>query len=153
MASLREEFEPLLLSPDGLHPDAEACAEAWDREKTSEAELEAMIALADEWLRRCTRSRSVNVRIPSSFGLKNIASRYHGGAMILNGCFLMAAARLGFQMERQAPRYVAKIGRVDANAFLNITAWPSDGTSRPGTERKEAEHERRRFNHERLPQR
>jgi hypothetical protein len=131
--ALRDEFEkPALISPDGLHGDAASCSLAWDRETSSDERLEAMIALADEWLLRCTRSKSVNMRIPSSFGLKNIASRYHGGALILNGAFLMAAHRLGFQMERQAPRFVAKLGRVDANAFLNITSWPSDGTSRPG---------------------
>jgi hypothetical protein len=76
--------------------------------------------------------------VPSSFGLKNIASRWHGrdghGPQILNGCFLMAAARLGFQMEPQTPRYVAKIKRRDCNAFINIASWPNDDNRRPGTE-------------------
>jgi hypothetical protein len=133
---LRQEFEPLLLSPDGLHPDAKACAAAWGRETSSDARLEAMIALADEWLRLCSRSRSgINRRIPSSYGLKNICQRYHGGERILNGCFIMAAHRLGFMMEAQEPRYIDKIGRVDSNAFLNICAWPSDANRRPGVER------------------
>jgi hypothetical protein len=143
MVSLREEFEGHLLSPDGLHGDAEACAAAWDRERTGDEALEAMIGLSDEWLRRCTRSRSgVNRRVPSSYGLKNICSRWHGkdgfGPKILNGCFLMAAHRLGFEMEAQAPRYIDKIGRVDSNAFINISAWPSDANRRPGTEKERA---------------
>jgi hypothetical protein len=139
---LREEFEPLLLSPDGLHPDAEACADAWDRETSSDARLNEMIALADEWLRRCAKSRSgVNRRVPSSFGLKNIASRWHGrdghGPQILNGAFLMACHRLGFEMEPQEPRYVAKLKRHDANAWINIASWPSDEKlGWPGTKQR-----------------
>jgi hypothetical protein len=141
MASLREDFEPMLLSPDGLHGDAEACALAWNAETSSDERLEGMIELADEWLRLCTRIRSVNTRAPSSYGLKNICSRWHGrdglGPKILNGAFLMAAYRLGFLMERQPPRFVEKIGRCDANAFLNIAHWPHDNNRRPGVARKE----------------
>jgi hypothetical protein len=141
MPSLREEFELLLISPDGLHPDAAACAAAWDRETSSDERLSEMIALSDEWLRRCIKSRSINRRVPSSFGLAKICSRWHGrdghGPRILSGCLLMAADRLGFQMEAQPPRFIDKIGRVDANAWINIGAWPSDANRRPGTERKE----------------
>jgi hypothetical protein len=141
MSSLREEFEKVLLSPDGLHSDAEACAKAWDAETSSDERLSEMIELAAEWLRLCTRSRSVNTRTPSSFGLKNICSRWHGrdghGPRILNGVFLMACHRLGFLMQAQPPRYVEKIGRCDANAWINIATWPSDANRRPGTERKE----------------
>jgi hypothetical protein len=134
--TLRQEFEPLLLSPDGLHPDAAACAKAWDRETSRDERLEGMIELADEWLRTCTRSKSINRRVPSSFGLSKIAERWSGGR-ILSGTLLMAAARLGFMMEMQEPRFVAKLGRDDCNAFLNICSWPSDGNRRPGTVRKE----------------
>jgi hypothetical protein len=142
MVSLREEFEPLLISPDGLHPDAAVCAAAWDRETSSDERLSEMINLSSEWLERCARSRSgVNKRIPSSFGLKNICSRWHGrdgqGPRILNGCFLMACHRLGFEMEPQPPRFVRKLGRCDANAYVSIAAWPSDAKRRPGTERRE----------------
>jgi hypothetical protein len=142
MPSLREEFEPQLLSPDGLHGDAAACRKAWDNETSSDARLNEMIALSAEWLERCTRSRSgINRRIPSSFGLAHICSRWHGrdgsGPKILSGCLLMAARRLGFTMERQAPRFIRKIGRNDANAFLNIASWPGDSNHRPGKERKE----------------
>jgi hypothetical protein len=116
--SLRAEFEPLRLSPDGLHPDAESCRKAWDRETSSDARLEAMVALAAEWLALCTKSKSVNRRVPSSYGLKSIASRWHGqdgfGPMILNGCFLMAADRAGFDMEPQPPHFVHKLKRTTA---------------------------------------
>jgi hypothetical protein len=144
MPSLRSEFEPLLFSPDGLHSDAAACAKAWDRETATDERLSEMIALSDEWLRRCTRSHmGVNKRVPSSFGLKNIASRWHGrdgyGPQILNGAFLMAAHRLGFEMEAQPSRFVRKIKRHDANAWINIVAWPGDANRRPGVERKETQ--------------
>jgi hypothetical protein len=141
--TLRKEFMPLLISPDGLHADAAACAKAWDRETSSDARLSEMINLSSEWLERCARSRSgVNRRIPSSFGLAHIASRWHGrdghGPQILSGCLLMAAHRLGFEMERQAPKFIRKIGRNDANAFLDIASWPADSNHRPGgVERKE----------------
>ena len=141
MPSLRSEFEPLLISPDGLHPTAAACAKAWDAETATDERLAEMIALADEWLKLCTRSRSVNTRTPSSYGLKSICSRWYGrdgyGPKILNGCFLMACHRLGFAMQAQPARFVQKIGRCDANAWINIAAWPSDANRRPGVERKE----------------
>jgi hypothetical protein len=74
--------------------------------------------------------------VPSSFGLAKIASRWHGrgphGPKLLNGCLLMAASRLGYKLERQPPRYVDKIGRDDANAWLNICGWPRDDGRRPG---------------------
>jgi hypothetical protein len=131
--SLRAEFEPLLISPNGLHATAEECAAAWDREKTSDAQLCEQIALADEWLRKCTKSKTIDRTKPSSYGLKSIASRWHGwggfGPQIFNGCFLMAASRLGFKMEPQPPRYVSKIKRNDCNAFLNIASWPMAETA------------------------
>jgi hypothetical protein len=136
--SLRDEFEPLLLSPDGLHPDAAACAKAWDRETSTEVRLENMISLATAWLAHCKRSKAGINRRVSSFGLSKICERWNGGLRVLNGCFLMAAHRAGYEMEAQPPRYVAKIGRNDANAFLNICSWPDDGNRRPGLERREA---------------
>ena len=81
-----------------------------------------MIALADEWLKLCTRSRSVNRRLPSSFGLSKICSRWHDGKRVLNGPFLMACHRAGYEMEVQPPKFVAKIGRDDANAWISIAA-------------------------------
>jgi hypothetical protein len=123
--TLRGEFEPLLISPDGLHPDAESCGKAWNAETSSDARLESMIALAAEWLRTCTRSRSgVNRRIPSSFGLSKICERYHGGKRVFNGALVMAAHRAGFELEPQPPRFVEKLGRNDANAWISICSWP-----------------------------
>jgi hypothetical protein len=140
--SLRDEFEPHRLSPDGMHPDAAACGKAWDRETSDDAKLEGMIALADEWLRLCGRSKDIDRTKPNSYSLKSICSRWHGkhgfGPMILNGCLLMAAHRLGFKMEQQTPRYVEKLKRFDANAFINISTWPYDGNERPwGGQRRE----------------
>ena len=70
-------------------PNCEQCCAAWDRETSSDQKLETMIALADEWLKLCARSRSVNRRLPSSFGLSKICSRWHDGKRVLNGPFLM----------------------------------------------------------------
>jgi hypothetical protein len=127
MATLRQEFEPHLLSPDGLHPDAASCAKAWNVETSSDERLEGMISLAEEWLKLCTKSRmGVNKRVPSSFGLSKICERYHGGARVLNGPFLMACHRLGFMMEQQPPRFVAKLGRDDCNAWISVCSWPGD---------------------------
>jgi hypothetical protein len=139
--TLREEFEPVLISPDGLEPDAASCAASWNRETSSDERLEAMIALVDEWLAECTKSSRINKRVPSSFGLKNICSRWHGkngwGPKILNGPFLMACHRRGYRMEAQPPRFVGKIQRNDANAWISISHWPDDGSRRPGTFTKE----------------
>jgi hypothetical protein len=74
-------------------------------------------------------------RVPTSYGLKSIASRWHGrgghAPQILNGAFLMAAHRRGFAMEPQPARYVSKIGRDDCNAWISICSWPDDGNRRP----------------------
>jgi len=110
------------ISVDGLHQTAEQCRAAWDRETSSDQKLETMIALADEWLKLCTRSRSVNRRLRSSFGLSKICSRWHDGKRVLNGPFLMACHRAGYEMEVQPPKFVAKIGRDDANAWISIAA-------------------------------
>jgi hypothetical protein len=44
----------------------------------------------------------------------------------------MAAHRLGYKLEPQPPRHVAKLNRDDCNAFLNICGWPRDDGRRPG---------------------
>jgi hypothetical protein len=137
--SLRDEFEKLKISPDGLHPDAKSCAAAWNRETSTDERLARMIDLAEQWLLCCKPSKSVNKTAPSSFGLAKICSRWHGGARVLSGCLLMAASRLGYQMEAQPPMFIEKIGRNDANAWISITSWPRDGSVRPGTFTKQQE--------------
>ena len=54
--ALREEFEPLLISPYGLHFNRDLCRKAWDREEEGvkswperEETLQGEIAKADEW--------------------------------------------------------------------------------------------------------
>ena len=97
-----------------------SCAAAWDREASTDDRLAFMIEQASEWLSHCVPSKAINRTTPSSLGLSKIAGRWHGGARILNGCFLMAAHRAGYQMEPQPPRFVAKLGRGDANAWISI---------------------------------
>ena len=145
MTSLREEFEPLLLSPHGLHRNAELCRMAWDDEVVGatkhqpwpewEAHLEKEIARGDEWLRQCERTKNVNTKISTSYGLKHIAERWHeitygGNGYMANGCFLMAAKRLGFLMKGHSANYCFGRGYVwdIHNAFVNIRkgSWPKE---------------------------
>jgi hypothetical protein len=44
----------------------------------------------------------------------------------------MACHRAGYEMDVQPPKFVAKIGRDAANAWMRIAAWPSDQNRRPG---------------------
>jgi len=141
--SLREEFEPLLISPHGLHSDAELARMGWDNEVAVatkhqpwpewEAHLRDEIARADEWLRLCGRTIHVNTRCCTSYGLKHIAERWHvnsrgGNGYMSNGCFLMAASRLGFEMKGAWGNYCFG-GRYvwdTFNAWINIRnqSWP-----------------------------
>jgi hypothetical protein len=149
---LREEFEPVLISPHGLHFDAELCRRAWeDQIETAtkhqpwqewEEVLRGEIAKADEWLRLCHRTKHINKRTATSYGLKHIVEDWwiakHGGnGYLCNGCFLMAAYRLGFQMKGAPGRYCFKAGFVwDCfNAWINISSRDVpiavDGLGRP----------------------
>jgi hypothetical protein len=137
---LREEFEPLLLSPHGLHHDPEICRMAWDAKAEKiedwpryEAILQEEIARGDEWLRLCGRTIHVNQRCGTRYGLKHIAEDWHEASgrrngYMANGCFLMAAQRLGFQMRGVWGNYCFGGGfvRDTFNAHLNISSkhWP-----------------------------
>jgi hypothetical protein len=141
---LREDFEPFLLSPYGLHSSPELCRMAWDREVALatkdlpwpelEARLREEIARADAWLRLCDRTSRVNPRIGSSYGLKHKAENWHrvrhpdGNSYMANGCFLMAADRLGFVLRGVPGNYCFEGGyiRDTHNALLNIRSgsWP-----------------------------
>jgi hypothetical protein len=127
-ATLRAEFEPVLISPYGLHRNAIECRQGWDREKGSDEKLAGMIYLADRWLRHCEPSRRINYTIPNSFSLKRFAERWHAARMggnvyghMLHGCLLMACHRRGILMERckDDPRTAPD------RAHLGICSWPS----------------------------
>lgn len=131
--NLRTEFEPLLISPYGLHLDAERAARCWDlTEQNGDTDegLGGQIARADEWLRLCRRTKHVNRKAGTSYGLKHAVERWHRGltpsinCYVQNGCFLMAAHRLGFKMLGYAGRYFEGRGRMAwdcHNAWINIS--------------------------------
>jgi hypothetical protein len=125
--NLREEFEPMLLSPNGFAADAASCAKEWDsfgyRDFTSEeaiASLRAQVEAASRWLSLCGQRKSINSSGGGSYSLKHQAERWsrsQGGVpYICNGALLMAAVRLGFKLKRPSdvrPDY--------PNAWLNIS--------------------------------
>jgi len=102
--ALREEFEDRLVSPFGLHRDPTSCARWWDEAPWSESELRRQIAAATAWLRR-EPTRRPNRNIGTSYHLKHLCEDWfrasHGGSVgyTLNGCFIMAALRLGLEVE------------------------------------------------------
>jgi hypothetical protein len=130
MTRLRDEFEPLLLSSYGYHINAANCAKAWDEECCDDARLEQQIARADVWLRQVGRRKTINSKIGSSYGLKHRVEGWHrqrqsGDCYVANGCFLMAAHRLGFKVQPLMGRYYGP-GKGPSwdrlNAFLNISS-------------------------------
>jgi hypothetical protein len=97
--------------------------EGWEEVLRGEA------AKADEWLRLCSRTIQINPRMGTSYGLKHAAEHWHCATKgrgfngyIANGCFLMAAHRLGFLMKGHPSRYYIGGGTEwDChNAYLNI---------------------------------
>jgi hypothetical protein len=139
MSGLREEFEPLLISPHGLHYDIERCRRAWDDEVEGatkhqtwdewEEHLRGEIAKADEWLRLQRRTKHVNTRTSTSYGLKHVVenwfwNKYGTNGYLCNGCFLMAAHRLGFKMKGCPSKYCFTGGYVNDcfNAWINISS-------------------------------
>jgi hypothetical protein len=132
--ALRAEFEPLLISPYGCHLDAARCARGWDTSKESDEDLAEQIARADVWLQMMGPRRTPNRRI-SSYGLKHVVEGWHRergtGGYVANGCFIMAAHRLGFTLERIQGSYCGA-GWDCFNAFLNIS-HRSIRAARPAT--------------------
>jgi hypothetical protein len=68
------------------------------------AKLAAQMERATAWLMRCTKTQAIS-RAATSYGLKHLAEDWHAargaphGGYISNGVLLMAASRLGFQIE------------------------------------------------------
>jgi hypothetical protein len=120
--ALREEFEPQLISPYGLHLDIARCARGWDTWPLDEAGLLAQIEAAAAWLSQVERTKSINPRIGTSYELKHIAEAW-AGRYISNGCFLMAAHRLGFRMAgTEAIHWPSGPDRLDCwNTYIDIS--------------------------------
>jgi hypothetical protein len=122
--TLRERFEPHLLSPLGAHLNAELCRKAWDEDRCSEARLSEEFERAVEWLSRRGKRKNINRRVGTSYGLKHRVEAYFRelgiGVYIPNGVFLMAAHHLGFRLAKYEARYG---GHWDCwNAYLNISS-------------------------------
>jgi hypothetical protein len=124
--TLREQFEPHLLSPHGAHLNAELCRKAWD-EVQDEAHLNEEFERAVEWLSLIGKTKNINRRAGHSYGLKHAVEGYfhrkhgQGDVYVSNGVFLMAARHLGFKLEPYEARYAG--GDWDCwNAFLNISS-------------------------------
>jgi hypothetical protein len=140
---IREKFEPVLISPYGLHLSPELCREAWDHVHEEEKILRGEIAKADEWLPLCQPTVHINTRVGTSYHLKHIVERwfrqkYGGNGYVRNGCFLMAAHLLEFKMKGMRARYCGWRGGVwDChNAFINIaTRMPKATRAMNTTER------------------
>jgi hypothetical protein len=102
--TLRDEFEPLLISWYGFHRGPAACKRAWACANPSGEKLAAEIARATEWLSRGPKTKAINKKAGSSYSLKHIAERWHerrrpGNPYISSGALLMAAHRLKFAIE------------------------------------------------------
>jgi hypothetical protein len=102
-ATLRAEFEPLLLTPFGFCRDAEDCAKHWGGR--NEEHLQDQIERSIAWLRLCGTGEKVE-RKQTSYGVKHEAERWWRergadyGGYICNGALIMAALRLGMLVER-----------------------------------------------------
>lgn len=124
---MKEEFRSSLLSAHGFHVNTSTWEEAWDGRWD---DYEEQIARANKWLILVEKIRSPNKRIGSSYGLKHRVERWHrrngsGDAYVSNGCFLMAATRLGFTFAPILSLYCWKNGAGSYekfNAFLNISS-------------------------------
>src|SRR3974390_2921344 len=101
MTTLREKFGPILLSPAGFHSSLVETQRAWNR--YDKIELEAEIARANRFLQLVGKRKSINKQF-TSYALKHVVEHWtyslpdhSGNAYVSEGCFLMAAQRLGFK--------------------------------------------------------
>src|SRR5215469_13451763 len=78
MKALREEFEPLLISPSGIHPTAELCKAAWDEYRMIEDDcsMDEQIRRAHTWLSRVDRTQGINKRAGTSSKLKHLVESW-----------------------------------------------------------------------------
>jgi hypothetical protein len=114
--TLRDEFEPIGLAPFGFcfGDEIERSWQRWD-----ESDLKNQIARADEWLQLVGCRKTINRDIGGSYGLKHRVERWAGirwpmrDYYVSNGCFLMAAIRLGFIYQH--------CSFDNPNAYLNIS--------------------------------
>ncbi len=129
--TLREEFEPLLISPRGCHLNAELCKSSWGDAPISDEQLLQQIERAEIWLDGCRRTKQINGNVGSSYGLKHRVESWWrnqkgdlGDVYVSNGCFLMAAHRMRFKIKPIPSRYCAGAGFIlDCyNAHLNISS-------------------------------
>ncbi len=124
---LKEEFRSCLLSAHGFHVNSATWEEAW-RERADG--YEEQIERAHKWLILVDKIKSPNRRIGTSYGLKHRVERWHrrgnwNDCYVSNGCFLMAATRLGFTFAPIECVYCWTNGKGSYekfNAFLNISS-------------------------------
>jgi hypothetical protein len=119
--TLREEFEPLLLSPRGYQDSAEECARNWDQSDYTDELLAREVAVATAWLGLLERTAKVNP-YSSSYGLKHICEHY-SRIYISNGSLIMGALRLGFLVERidRSPNAAINVSNRSVRKFSERT--------------------------------
>lgn len=128
---MKEEFRECLLSAHGFHVNPSTWEEAWRERDDGYAD---QIERARKWLILVDKIRSPNKRIGTSYGLKHRVERWHRrnaadefrtDCYVSNGCFLMAAVRLGFTFSPIPSLYCWKDSKGSYekfNAFLNISS-------------------------------
>jgi hypothetical protein len=118
--TLREEFEPLLLSPSGYQASPEDCASDWDRTDYTDELLAREVAVATAWLGLLERTAKVNP-YSSSYGLKHDCERY-SRFYVCNGAFIMAAIRSQFMVERieRSPNAAINVSNRSVRKFSGI---------------------------------
>jgi len=108
--TLREEFESLLISPHGHHPNVYEAKKAWDENDATDQQLSEEIERATRWLKTVEQTKNFNPKV-NSYRAKHVAEEAEGD-YISNGCLLMAAHRLGFLMSTDE----------SLNPYLNISS-------------------------------
>ena len=77
MTTLREEFEPQLISPHGAHLNTARCKRAWNEETWSEGFMREQVAVANVWLTQvASKRKTINKRVGSSYGVKHAVEHW-----------------------------------------------------------------------------
>jgi hypothetical protein len=132
--TIREEFEPQMIGPKGHHDSKEACAKDWDSSRYSDVAISEEIVVAEAWLRGMTHTAKINTAY-TSYGLKHMVERWSGD-YVCNGAFIMAAVRLGFQIQ-----YIQR----SPNVWINVAG---KSVSERGREAEQLMRRRIRLPHE-----